>query len=347
MGFPSGGRRPVKAALFFTALTASAGLMTGCGTKPVATVNGTALSEKDFQRLCETATRVAPQQGTVGMQVLQQWIVTELMAQEARHQNVYPSEQDLERRMDMFRKQAGYAGLSMEDELRKQGRTLADFKREQLSQLISENVLFQGVTVSDDEVKKAFDQQKTRMAQPETIEISQITLDSEKAKNEAVADLAGNAQFANVATTRSKDQFAQQGGRVPFPIPRKIPPGLPVAQEVVDAAFKLKPGQVSDPVKVGATWVVVRLEKKNEGKEPRFEDFKDAMRSGLRQQKAQSSGKMAENQRKVMQASASADIKVNRPEYQILVQQFKSAQPPAPAGPLTGAGEAPPAPPGG
>jgi parvulin-like peptidyl-prolyl isomerase len=263
MGFPERGRRPSQAALFFAAVAASAGLMSGC-TKPVAQVNGTSLSEAEFLKLCESATRVSPQQGTVGMQVMQQWIGATLMGQEAKKLGVYPSEEELNKRVEEARRQASYGGMNLEDELKKQGRDLAAFKRELLNNMVSQNVLFQGVTVSDEEVRKAYDQQKKNFTQPETVEISQITLDSEKAKNDAVADLAANAQFANVATTRSKDQFAQQGGRVPLPLPKQIGPGLPVAQEVVNAAFKLQPGQVSDPVKVGATWVIVRLEKKTE-----------------------------------------------------------------------------------
>jgi parvulin-like peptidyl-prolyl isomerase len=218
--------------------------------------------------------------------------------------------------------------------------------------MVSQNVLFQGVTVSDDEVRKAYDQQKKNFTQPETVEISQITLDSEKAKNDAVADLAANAQFANVATTRSKDQFAQQGGRVPLPLPKQIGPGLPVAQEVVNAAFKLQPGQVSDPVRVGATWVIVRVEKKTESKEPNFEDFREAIRGSLREQKARQSPRMQENQQKLMQSTSGASITINRPEYKTLEQQFKSGPGgAAPGGPTASgmppAGDAPPPPPGG
>jgi parvulin-like peptidyl-prolyl isomerase len=280
------------------------------------------------------------------MQVLAQWIGNTLLVQQAKAKKLYPSDQELNSRLEAVKNQIRFAGMELEDQLRQQGRDMASFKEEQLSAMVQENVFFEGVDVTDAELRQAFDTQKQSFTIPEQVRISQITLDSEKAKNDAQNELASGAQFSLVATTRSKDPFAANGGQVPMPLPRQAERGGPVSQEAIDAAFKLKPGQTSDPVKVGATWVIVKLEEKIEEKAPEFDQFRELIRSGMRSQKAQQTGKQSQNQQQFLQSASGADIKINRPEYQALLNQFKAPVPPAGA-PMTGDSGIPPPPPGG
>lgn len=335
-----------RTALFFIALGIGGAVITGCAPKPVATVNGDSLSEKDFASLCETATQLQP--GIpVGPQVLTKWIQSTIYAQEARKLKVYPTDAELNARIDTMRKQAEYSGSTLENILKQQAITMDAFRAEQLRTLIRENVIAEGVTASDAEVKDFFDKQKANLTQPERIQISQMTLDSEEQVKKAKDDL-GSGDFANVAATRSKDSFAQGGGRVPMDLTAKVQPGLPVDQKVVDAAFKLKEGQISDPIKVGATWVIVRLEKKQPRKEPKYEDFKELFTSALRQQKAAQT-KGPKVQQMIMEATRSANVTVNRPEYKEMEQQLKQivSRVPGQGGAPSGAGdEMPPGPPG-
>lgn len=350
MGYVHGARRRGSAALLFAGIAASLLVTAGCGggAKPVVKVNGDALSEKDFYKMTADATRIDPQRGTVGLQTVSQWISTTIMAQEAKRLKIYPTEKDLEVRVDAFRRQASSAGSSMEEQLKARGMTLEIVKHEMLNQLITENVMFRGATVSDQELEAEWNKRKQMFVQPAQVKISQITVDSPADLKKAQADLASNAEFALVARTRSKDQFKDQGGVVPVPLPKRIQPGGPVAQEVVDAVFKLKPGQSSEPVKVGATWVIARLEELIAEKQPNPDDYKELMRSQLRQQKAQSSGKLQENQQELMRAQQAAKVEINRPEYAILSSQLAGRQGPGgpggPAGP--GGGDVPPPPPG-
>lgn len=332
-----------RTALFFTALGLGAALLTGCGEKPVATVNGDPLTEKEFSRLCETATGIQPNI-PVGPQVLAKWIQSTIFAQQARKLKVYPSDKDLEARVASMAKQAEYGGGTLDDFLKQRAMTRDVFRQEQLRTLIQENVITQGVTVTDAEVKDFFDKQKPNLVQPERIEISQITLDSEEQVKKAKDDLA-SGDFAVVASTRSKDTFAQGGGRVPMPLTNPVQPGLGVDQKVVDAAFKLKEGQISDPIKVGSTWVIVRLEKKMARKEPKLDDFSEFFRAELKKQKAMQGGNAQKVQQSLMEATRTANVQINRPEYKQLQQELQSVISRGPAG--AGGGEMPPGIPGG
>lgn len=353
MGILSGARARKNAALLSVGLGIAI-ISAGCSAKPVATVNGTALTDKEFSRLCETARQVRPQMGTVGYQVLIQWIQNTVMEQEAKKQGVYPSQQDLEGRVDAYRRRAAFLGMDFQQGLKSQGLTLDDFKRDLLVGITQDNVLYKGVTIPQDELKKEFEKQKHLYSVPEQIEISQITVDSAEALKQAQADLASNTNFGLVASTRSKDQFAQSMGRIPGPLPRQVGQGGPVAQPVVDAAYKLNEGQTTTPIKVGATWVIARVEKKTAKKEPRFEDVSDLLERQLREQRAREAGKIGENQRAMMAAYQQASVAINRPEYQIIQEQLKAGPgagaPGGPGAPIpAGAGGegAPPAPPGG
>jgi len=110
---------------------------------------------------------------------------------------------------------------------------------------------------------------------------------------------------------------------VPQELTAQIQPGAPVHQKVVAAAFKLKPGQISDPIQTeGGNWVIVRLEKKIEKKEPLFDDFADMIRTGLRQQKA-AQGKGQQVQQRLLELSRTADVRVERAEYKLLADELK------------------------
>lgn len=324
MGFVPGARSRGGNALFFGALAGVSLLLAGCGAKPVASVNGQALSETGFLHLCETSAQVNPEQGTVGLQVLLQWIQNTLRAQEARRLGVYPSAADLNARVEMFRKRAQAGGASFEDQLKQRGMTFETFKRDLLDSMVMERVMLNGVNVTEDQIKKAFDANKKRNTTPEQAEISQITLDTKDTMEKAQSELNSGGKFELVASTRSKDRFADSGGKVPFPVSLAGPsPDQRVSPQAIKAAFNLKEGQTSDPIPVGATWVIVRLDRKIPMKEPSLDDHREQIRLELLGQEAQRTGKGQQNQLKLAQLLASADIKVNRPEYQPLVTMLQ------------------------
>jgi parvulin-like peptidyl-prolyl isomerase len=228
-------------------------------------------------------------------------------------------------RLEVFRKRASFVGVDFDMSLRQRGMNEETLKREILEALIYERVMFHGVTASDAEVEALFQRKKAQFAIPAQVRISQITVDSREALQRAQNELNGNAQFAVVAQTYSKDMFKDAGGVVPAPLSLPVPPGGPVAAEVVAAAFKLKEGQISEPRQIGSTWVIVRLDEKIEAKEPKLDDFRELVRGEVLQQKAETSGRLGENQASILRAVQSAQITVNRPEYQGIGEMMKQA----------------------
>ena len=354
-----GARARWRPALFFVVPAMAGVLISGCGSKPVAEVNGQALSERDFQKRCETAIGLS-NQATVGIQVLTNWITVAIQEQEAKRLKLYPSEKELDARVEAIRGRMAFQGQPLERLLQMRGQSLESFRQSMLEELVSENIITQGVTVTDDEVKKAYDAEAGSFGKPERVKISQITVESQATAKRAHSELAGNAGFAVVAQTHSKDVFAQSEGRVPMEFPKQVQPGLPVSQEAVTRAFKLQPGQFSEPIQVGAQWVIVKLEEKLPAEKPVFDEVKELVRSDLKRRKLERSGGGQKTQQALLQSMINADIKIHRTEYASVAEQLKGlaqqggasgmgapgGAPPGGAPPMPGGDSMPPPPPG-
>src|SRR5262249_33940918 len=93
--------------------------------------------------------------------------------------------------------------------------------------------------------------------------------------------LKGGADFATLAKEKSKEPRAAQGGG-----PRHFTKDQMVP-EFADVAFKMYPGQLSNPVKTQFGWHVIKVEDKRTRQPPEFEKVKDQIEAYLAR-KAQS-----------------------------------------------------------
>src|SRR5262249_11935729 len=85
-----------------------------------------------------------------------------------------------------------------------------------------------------------------------------------------VDQLKGGADFATLAREKSKDPgSAPKGGDLDFMVKSELVP------EFADVAFKMYPGQTSNPVKTQFGWHVIKLEEKRNRQAPPFAPLKD------------------------------------------------------------------------
>ena len=313
-------------------------LLGGCREEPVAVVNGKKLTEAELAARTAAYTSQVSEQ-SVGLQVVASWIQATLIEEEARQRNLYPTEAEVSERLAGHRKRMEFAGRNWTEFLGNSGLTEEDIKRNIRSELAREKLFFEGVNVSEDEVRTAFEAQVSGFTIPAQARISQITVLSEADLRQVQEDLDGGASFELVATTYSQDVFREASGKVPDMLPREIGEGGPVRPEAVVAAFDLEPGTYSEPLQFGAAWVIVKLEEMQEAKTPTLDIFHDAVRGALLSQKAQQSGKAVEVQQRLAQLSGNASIEINKPQYKsfegFLRQQLNAAAggqipPPAP-----------------
>jgi peptidyl-prolyl cis-trans isomerase C len=121
---------------------------------------------------------------------------------------------------------------------------------------------------SDESLHKTYDE-AAKAQKPETeVHARHILVPTEDEAKAVLKRVKGGEDFAKVAKEVSKDPSAEGGDLGWFTKDRMVP-------EFAEAAFKLEPGQISDPVKSQFGWHIIKLEGKREKTFPPFEQVKD------------------------------------------------------------------------
>jgi peptidyl-prolyl cis-trans isomerase C len=141
------------------------------------------------------------------------------------------------------------------------------------------------------QVRAFFEEHRAEMNQPEQIQVRHIlikvpqgaeasTVAAARLRLEAMRkEIGQGADFASVARKGSEDASASQGGDLGyFPRGRMLP-------EFEAAAFALKPGAISEPVRTAVGWHLIYLENRMEAADVTDEQGLDMVRAYLARQK--------------------------------------------------------------
>jgi peptidyl-prolyl cis-trans isomerase C len=116
--------------------------------------------------------------------------------------------------------------------------------------------------------RKAYDEAAKAQPPAEEVHARHILLPTEEDAKAALARIKAGEDFAKVATELSKDPAGEGGDLGWFTKDRMVP-------EFADAAFKLQPGQVSDPVQSQFGWHIIKVEERRMRTFPPFDQVKD------------------------------------------------------------------------
>ncbi|GAB2962269.1 peptidylprolyl isomerase [Amycolatopsis acidiphila] len=198
----------------------------------------------DFRRTMAKAYAV---QLILEQQVRQQGIViADKTAQDALTGYISQQVGDGADARDTFLKQLAAAGTSEQAVL------------DQIKDMLAVNALFsrqtRGISVSDQEVRQAFDQRRASLATPEKRDIKNIVVSTQDQANQVLTQLAGGAVFEDVARTSSlDDQTRGAGGDL----------GQVAASQLDDtyakAAFAAPPNGVFGPVQTQYGWNIGKV----------------------------------------------------------------------------------------
>ena len=127
--------------------------------------------------------------------------------------------------------------------------------------------------LTDDAVKARYERDYAGKPGEEEVRARHILVPDEAQAKAITAQLAGGADFAELAKTASKDPGATNGGDLGF---FKRSDMLP---EFAEAAFALKPGDVTTaPVQTRFGWHVIKLEERRSAPPPTLEQVRDEVR---------------------------------------------------------------------
>lgn len=135
----------------------------------------------------------------------------------------------------------------------------------------------EGSKATDDaSVKKFYDEQVAKLAGVEEVRARHILVEGEDDAKKIHARVKGGEDFAKVAGEASKDPGSGQGGGDLgyFSKDRMVP-------EFAEAAFALKVGEISAPVKSQFGWHIIKLEDRRNRPAPDFADVKERLSQAL------------------------------------------------------------------
>jgi peptidyl-prolyl cis-trans isomerase C len=218
------------------------------GDRPVATVNGKAITAEALRR--ELALARAGEDGAVVTEALRRRTAEDLVDRalllaEAERRGVRAAPAEVERAFESLREE--YPDGAFADELAKEKLTPADVKARLAEQLtvarLFDTAVFPQVAVTEEAARRHYDANAAQFEQPAQVRALQIVTRSREEAEKARAEVRRRPQaFGDVAARRSIAPEAKQGGDLGW-FGRDS--GMP---EVFATCFELPVGQISPVV---------------------------------------------------------------------------------------------------
>lgn len=236
----------------------------------VATVNGTKITKEQlYDKLVELG----------GESTLQSMITEELINQEAEKAKVTVTEADIDAEIEDLKAQFG-GEAAFNAALSQSSMTLEDLRESMPMQVKIRKILEPQVTVTDDEIKEYYDTNKASFSEEEQVRASHILVETKEEADAIVKQLKEGADFAELAKEKSADTGSKEnGGDLDF-----FKRGDMVT-EFSDAAFSMKVGEVSDPVKSDYGYHIIKVTDHKDAKDYTLEEKKEEIRKTLVNQK--------------------------------------------------------------
>ena len=174
---------------------------------------------------------------------------------------------------------AGYAkGLESAADVKEQVKAVQD-------EIVAQTYVKQTVEpqVTDDKIKARYDELVKKFQPEDEVRARHILVKTEAEAKAVLKELKGGADFAKLATDKSKDAgSAKQGGDLGY-FPQRD-----MVKEFADAAFALKAGQTSTkPVKTNFGYHIIKAEDRRKSSPPPLETVKQQVKGQLGQEMAQ------------------------------------------------------------
>ena len=129
--------------------------------------------------------------------------------------------------------------------------------------------------VTDEALHQTYEEAVKSMAGQEEVRARHILVESEDEAKALLEQLKNGADFATLAKEKSKDPGAAEGGDLGYFTKDQMVP------EFADVAFKMYPGQLSNPVKTQFGWHVIKVEDRRTKQPPEFDKVKDQIEAFL------------------------------------------------------------------
>ncbi|HHY47450.1 MAG TPA: foldase [Firmicutes bacterium] len=239
-----------------------------------------------------------------GKQVLTAMIREELIRQAAAKEGIQVSKADVDAEIADLEKQFGSAG-GLDMVLAQYGMSRADLENQVRTNLMLEKLATKDVKVTEDELKKYYEEHKSDYREPEKIKARHILVPDEKQAKEILAKLNEGADFVQLAKEKSTDPGTKdKGGDLGYFTRGTMDPAFD------KAAFSLKVGETSGVVKSAYGYHIIRVEDRKPEKQLTLDEVRDKVERQVKRQKAKPS------QEVLAEISSHSKVKINSKELE-------------------------------
>ena len=220
------------------------------------------------------------------LEAVQQLLAAEVIEQEAEDKEIEVSDDDVSKALDAaydqeiggkknLAKLTTATGLGEQDfrQLVRQSLTFAK---------VAEKIVKDAGDVTDEDVRKEYDDNKAQYGQPESRELHVVVAKDEAGAQAARSELENGATFASVAQKYSTDEETR---KVDGKLTQVKKGELETAAD--EAAFSVGQTQLAGPVQGERGWYVIRVDKITPAKTLPFDQLKDVIKQQLDQTKPQ------------------------------------------------------------
>lgn len=151
------------------------------------------------------------------------------------------------------------------------------------------------ITVTDEEAKKLYEENKDNFQTGETVNASHILVDSEEKANDLKEKIENNEiTFENAAKENSSCPSSQNGGNLgDFTRGQMVP-------EFDEACFSMNEGELSAPVKTQFGYHLIKLNSKKPSELRSFEEVKESIKRNVLSEKQHKAYESKLNQLKIL-----------------------------------------------
>ena len=226
----------------------------------------------------------SPEYNTLKNQAVQFLVQRAQFAQKAEELGVEVSEKQVDGRLGEIKKQYfGGDEKKYEQQLRQQGLTEAQVRRDIRAQLVQEGILervTEDVQVTDGEIRRHYEQNRAQYGTPESRDVRHILVSSKQQADRLYAQLQAGGDFAALARRHSKDPGSKaQGGKLTISKGQTVEP-------FDRTAFLLPLRSISRPVKTQYGFHIIQpVSEVRPAKTTPLKDVRESIEAQLLQEK--------------------------------------------------------------
>ncbi|MGF3104636.1 foldase protein PrsA [Rossellomorea sp. DUT-2] len=232
----------------------------------VAKVGSKSISKEDLY------TSLVDQYGEAALDTL---IAEKIVELEGDKEDISVKDSEIDEELESMKDSYG-GEEAFNEALASSGASLDSVKENIRSFLMTEKLLKDRISISDDQIKEYFEANKDTFAQEEQVQASHILVDDEKTAQEVKKKLDDGGDFAELAKEYSTDTSnAESGGELGFFAKGEM------VTEFDEKAFAMKKGEISEPVKTEFGYHIIKVTDKKDAKEAVLADHKEEIKDIL------------------------------------------------------------------